>query len=99
MKTLLLVFFAFVASINIANSGPLLNDKGKSIYMAKCAPCHGGDGMKGKFGAKNLVKSRLSDEELTVIISNGKRFMPSWKKKLSEEEIKDVKAYIVTLRK
>ncbi|RYF98679.1 MAG: cytochrome c [Chitinophagaceae bacterium] len=77
----------------------LFSDKGKEIYIARCAHCHGGDGAKGKFGAKNLMKSRLNQEELTIIINNGKKLMPSWKKRLTEEEINDVKAFIITLRK
>jgi cytochrome c6 len=72
---------------------------GKAIFEDKCAKCHGDDGTKGKFGAKNLQKSRLADEDLLKIVSEGKNFMPSWKKRLSAPELQQVTDYVKTLRK
>ena len=72
---------------------------GKNIFEAKCQRCHGNDGTKGLFGAKNLQASRLENIELTAIISKGKRGMPRWEKKLSQTEIESVAAYIKSLRK
>jgi cytochrome c6 len=72
---------------------------GKAIFEDKCAKCHGEDGTKGKWGAKNLQKSRLADEDLLKIVSEGKNFMPSWKKRLSALELKQVTDYVRALRK
>lgn len=74
-------------------------NSGKEIFENKCAKCHGDDGTKGKWGAKNLQKSRLDNEELTRIVSKGKNFMPSWEKRLSKEELNSVLGYVKGLRK
>lgn len=71
---------------------------GKEIFTANCTRCHGPDGTKGKWGAKNLAASLLSDPELIRIIANGKRIMPAWKEVLTYEEIRAVREYIKTLR-
>lgn len=72
---------------------------GKELFEGKCARCHGKDGTKGRFGAKNLQLSVLNDAMLFQIISEGKSFMPSWKKKFTAIQIKMIMDYIKTLRK
>ena len=72
---------------------------GKKIFESNCVRCHGTDGTKGRWGAKNLKLSNLADGELLAIISNGKRIMPAWKHNLTKSEIELVKEYIKTLRK
>ena len=76
-----------------------LKKTGKEIFESNCARCHGTDGTKGKWGAKNLRLSNLEDNELIAIISNGKRIMPAWNYSLTKNEIEIVKDYIKTLRK
>jgi len=70
---------------------------GKKIFETNCVRCHGNDGTKGKWGAKNLKKTILTDTELQGIISNGKRVMPAWKNALTDKEIESVKEYIKIL--
>jgi cytochrome c6 len=72
---------------------------GKEIFETRCAKCHGKDGTKGLFGAINLKGSRIGDNERTATIANGRRYMPSWKGRLNEQEIKRVAEYVKTLRK
>lgn len=72
---------------------------GQQLFESKCKRCHGKDGAKGWFGAKNLQLSVLNDAMLFQTISDGKSAMPSWKKKLSPTEIKTIIDYIKTLRK
>jgi cytochrome c6 len=72
---------------------------GKEIFEQKCARCHGNDGTKGLLRAKNLKTSKLSDAEILTTITNGKLIMPSWKKRLTPEQIQQVATYIKTLRK
>lgn len=72
---------------------------GRQLFESKCKRCHGKDGAKGWFGAKNLQLSVLNDAMLFQTISEGKSAMPPWKKKLTAAEIKTIIAYIKTLRK
>jgi cytochrome c oxidase subunit II len=76
---------------------------GKAVYNQYCVACHQADG-KGMNGtlAGNFVdqKERLaqSDEALLKVIAEGKLGtigqMPAWGTTLSEEQRKDVLAYI-----
>ncbi len=88
-----------IASTNIPAALPTVSTApdAVAIYAAKCAKCHGSDGSGTekykKKGIKDFTdakwqKSR-SDAQFTASISNGKgEVMPSWKAKLSAEEIK-----------
>ncbi|TVR78595.1 MAG: cytochrome c [Chitinophagaceae bacterium] len=71
---------------------------GKALFEQNCAKCHGLDGTKGKFGAKNLQKSALTDGQYLRIIQKGKGIIPSWEKKLNADQIKDIISYIKTLK-
>ncbi|MEZ2336648.1 cytochrome c [Mucilaginibacter sp. RCC_168] len=72
---------------------------GKALFEKKCATCHGNDGTRGRWGAKNLQLSKLDNNELLNTISNGRGIMPNWGKKLSISQISSVIEYIKTLRK
>lgn len=80
-------------------------EKGKKVFVKHCAGCHGaegkGDGYK-LLGADpaNLTASatkKKSDALLLNTIHEGKSSMPSWKVRLSEQDSRDVLAYIRTL--
>ncbi|WP_188133873.1 cytochrome c [Chitinophaga sp. CF418] len=73
--------------------------EGQALYEHHCARCHGTDGARGMFGAKNLQKSLLPDTAITLQIRNGKRIMPPFKKRLTPGQINELSAYIKTLRK
>jgi mono/diheme cytochrome c family protein len=80
---------------------------GGATFKAKCAGCHGADGSAstgmGKtlkirdFGSADVQKQ--SDADLIKITTDGKGKMPSYKGKLSDQEIKDVVGFIRTLKK
>jgi mono/diheme cytochrome c family protein len=91
------VLFMSFCSVVAQKQPPILS--GRQLFEKKCAKCHGKDGTKGLFGAKNLPASKLTDSELFNIIGNGKKIMPSWQKKLSMDEIGAVIEYIKTMRK
>jgi len=84
-----------------------LAQSGADTYKAKCAMCHGADGLgdtpAGKstkvhpFNAPDVVK--MSDADLIAIVANGKEKMPAYKGKLTDAQVKDVVAYIRTLQK
>jgi|HubBroStandDraft_6_1064221.scaffolds.fasta_scaffold592363_2 mono/diheme cytochrome c family protein len=78
---------------------------GESVYKAKCAGCHGPDGV-GSTPAGKAMKVRdfhspevqkETDAELTDIISNGKNKMPKYADKLKDSEIKDLVGYVRAL--
>lgn len=85
---------------------PLLAD-GAAVYKAKCAMCHGADGAgQTKTGKTMKVKDlrseavqKLTDEEMTGIIADGKKKMPAYKAKLSAAEISELVKLIRTMKK
>lgn len=86
---------------------PASADDAAPTFKAKCAACHGADG-KGetaigkKFGLRDLASpdtQKMSDDDLTAIIADGKNKMPSYKKGLKPEEIKALVGYIRSLAK
>lgn len=97
-KTVAVAFAVLLLSESIRIMAREPAEDGKAIFEKKCTRCHGSDGTRGLFGARNLQTSRLSDEALYFTISEGRRIMPSWKKKLKPEQINQVIAYIKTLR-
>ena len=101
-----------IASLVLAVMGVLAapakaQDAGEKVYKAKCASCHGADGV-GATPAGKATKARdfcsdevkkETDEEWTTIIVKGKNKMPAYDKKITEDEIKAVVAYMRTLCK
>jgi mono/diheme cytochrome c family protein len=81
--------------------------RGKALYERHCAACHGaegkGDGYKllgpdpANFTSPS-IKGK-SDADLLKTIHEGKPNMPSWKVRLSDQQSRDVLAYIRTLSK
>jgi cytochrome c6 len=71
---------------------------GRGLYEANCARCHGLDGAKGKWGARDLRKSRMNDTAIAGQIRSGKGIMPAFEKKMSAQEIAAVLGYVKTLR-
>ena len=81
---------------------------GAAVFGSKCVVCHGKDGhglpaWKSK-GQPDLTtadwQKSHTDAQIAETIKNGKgRFMPSFKAKLSDEEIGSVVAHIRSLAK
>ncbi|MGH7229033.1 MAG: c-type cytochrome [Nitrospiraceae bacterium] len=84
-------------------------EAGRLIYERRCVVCHGpqgrGDGPEAPFLSPrpgSLVSagtSVKSDADLLAVIANGKprTAMPAWKDPLTDEQRRDVLAYIRTL--
>lgn len=84
-------------------------EQGRPIFESRCASCHGpqgrGDGPQAPFLSPrpaSLISAGTSvktDAELLAVITNGKprTSMPAWNGVLSEQERRDVLAYIRTL--
>lgn len=87
---------------------PAAGDDGAALYKQKaCTMCHGPDG-KGQTPTGKAMKARdlgsaevqkQSDDELAAVIAEGKGKMPSFKAALSPEQIKQLVAFIRTLKR
>ena len=80
---------------------------GEALYKAKCVACHGADG-KGETSVGKANKIRdlgsadvqaQSDDAIAGIIGNGKGKMPAYGKSLKPDQIKELVAYIRSLKK
>ncbi len=76
---------------------------GEATFKAKCAGCHGADG-KGKevmkttdLGGADVQK--MSDADLSKIISEGKPPKMPASKTLTPDQVKDLVSYIRSLKK
>jgi mono/diheme cytochrome c family protein len=91
MKTLKSTLVALIAMSFVAM--PAFAD-GAATYTAKCKMCH------GAAGEKNFADvASKSEADLVKITTDGKGKMPSYKGKLSDDDIKGVVAYIKSLKK
>jgi cytochrome c6 len=97
---------ALLAALAAMFVTPSMNAQDVSAtFKSKCAACHGADGtgsvMGKKMGAHDLTTAdvqKMSDAELSDIITNGKNKMPKYAS-LKPEEVKGLVAYIRSLRK
>ncbi|HUL35700.1 MAG TPA: c-type cytochrome [Candidatus Eisenbacteria bacterium] len=88
---------AVVVVLGLAGSIALAQDtaNGEKVFKAKCAGCHGADAA-GKAGMKSpSIKGKTAEEIQKVIASNAKH---AGLKSLSETDIKDLAAYLGTLK-
>ena len=80
---------------------------GEDTYKAKCAMCHGADGMASSPAGKAMKVpafnspdvAKMSEADLITVTKNGKGKMPAYAGKLNDAQIKDVVAYVRTLQK
>ncbi len=80
----------------------------QALFASKCATCHGKDGraktFKAKFNhARNLTdgawQESVSDEHLYNSIMRGKGKMPAFGKKLREEDVNALVAFVRKFKK
>ena len=80
---------------------------GAAIYKAKCASCHGADGagqtaIGKKMNLRHLGSPEVqkqTDAELYEWTAVGKNKMPAYKGKISDAEIKELVAFMRSLKK
>jgi cytochrome c6 len=80
---------------------------GADTYKAKCAMCHGADGLGATPAGKNLKAAsfkdpaivKAPDAQLIAAVKSGKNKMPAYAGKLTDNQIKAAVAYIRTLQK
>lgn len=98
---------ARAASAAVTARAAAADDAGKMTFEANCSICHGEDGSGDTpIGMSLMIPDlrsdevqKLSDAELISVVTNGKDPMPSFKDKLSADEIKGVIAYVRTFAK
>lgn len=110
----LFVIFAVAFTVSLtglAMTGEANHTSSRSaaeLYTKHCASCHGKDGQaktfKAKFNhARDLTdpawQEDASDERLFNSIMNGKRKMPAFSKKLSEQDINVLVSYVRGLKR
>jgi cytochrome c6 len=82
-------------------------NSGSDVYKAKCAMCHGTDGLAATPVAKMMkvpsfkdpAMVKMTEGQMVEATTNGKAKMPAFKDKLSAAQIKAVVAYIRALQK
>jgi cytochrome c6 len=100
---------ALAGMLCLASTAVFAQDKanGEKVYKAKCAMCHGADG-KGETATGKATKARdicsddvkkESDAAWTDIVVKGKNKMPSYDKKITDADVKDVITYMRSLCK
>ena len=102
MKKLALLLAA-CAVIALA-AAPAQAADGKALYEAKCAMCHGKDGVAKAVakGSANLNDAKWQAdtkvEAIETVITDGKGKMKGYKDKMAADEIKATAAYVKTLK-
>jgi len=102
----ILIFILVVALAGSTAQLAAAQDDAAALYKSKCQVCHGPDG-KGdtpagkKVGVRDFHSpevAKLSDTELCEITKKGKDKMPSYDKKLTDDQIKSLIKYIRSLK-
>ena len=90
-----------LALFGLAPSAGAADDAGAQTYKSNCVVCHGADGTGSPTGKSLKAPDLHSDAvqkmtaaEMITQVSDGKNNMPPFKSTLSEDQIKDVVAYV-----
>ncbi|MCW5312764.1 c-type cytochrome [Nostoc sp. KVJ3] len=104
MKKLITVILLGIAIFTFAFSSPALAAdaaSGAKVFSANCASCHAG-GKNLVNAAKSLKKADLekydmySAEAIIAQVTKGKGAMPAFGKRLKDDKIQDVAAYVLS---
>jgi len=99
--------FSLVALGVFRSTSARAAENGHDLFKAKCSMCHGEDGsgntpigqsMKARDLASPEVQAQ-SDQQLSDIIRNGKGKMPAVGKDLSDEQVRELVAFLRKLAK
>lgn len=102
--------FLTLIVVSLAFHPPACLGGDDELFIKNCASCHGKDGkaqtpIARKLGVKDLTQSKLTEAEIEKQIVEGKRDdhgkekMPSFKSKLSADEVKALVKTVKDLRK
>ncbi|MFZ0064234.1 MAG: cytochrome c [Pyrinomonadaceae bacterium] len=105
--SILLALAANSAAANLSTGTPVSARTAAELYSKHCATCHGKDGRAKTFKAKlnharNLTEpgwqEAVSDERIFNSITNGRKKMPAFAKKITEAEINSLVLFVRGLR-
>lgn len=102
MRTAAVALLAIVFVAPAFAQGP-----GADTYKAKCAMCHGADGLAATPMAKTMkvvsfkdpTMVKATDAQFIASTKDGKNKMPAYAGKLTDPQITEVVGYIRTLQK
>jgi mono/diheme cytochrome c family protein len=101
-----LVLFLFLYSCSNSTSVEekrkdvvLTSEETSSLFLIRCASCHGQDGKLGVSGAKDLSITLLDSVQIEQVISNGKGGMPGFGEVLYPNELKALVEKVISLKK
>ena len=98
---LTLAFVEIATNSQIALADTATNPTAGEVFSANCAGCHINGGNIIRRG-KNLKQKALkkygmdSIANISNLVTNGKGIMPAYKDRLSEQQIIDVSAYVLS---
>jgi mono/diheme cytochrome c family protein len=96
----MMVVMALVALI----AAPALAEDGAAVYKAKCAMCHGDNGVAKKMAEPSRsfndpkFQEAVSKDEIVKVLAEGKGKKKSMKEKLTAEQIEAVAAFVKTMK-
>jgi cytochrome c6 len=107
MKRLIQACTFIAAFTLIFSTSVFAADSGADVFKTKCASCHGASGAGDTAMGKSMKLRDLgsaevqsqSDADLTNVIAKGKKPMPGYEGKLTNDQIQDLVKYIRTLKK
>jgi len=74
-------------------SGTANLDNGARLYREACLPCHGPTGAGGEGGGAALARG-LTREAALGVIAAGRDTMPAFRASYSDQELRDLAAYV-----
>jgi cytochrome c6 len=92
---------AVLVALGVLGSSARAQGAGAATYKTKCAVCHGPDGKGETNKIRDLSSAdvqKQSDAELTTIITDGKGKMPAYGKSLKADQVKELVAFIRSLK-
>ena len=100
LKTGLLAALSLSCMFALAHASDIYN--GREVYEMHCQTCHGMDGQAMEPGVPDFSRGEslyLPDIDLVQRLRDGDGHLPSYRGLLSDEELRDVVAYIRTLQR
>lgn len=95
-----LVAIVVLSVCAIAQAADVFN--GREVYELHCQTCHGMDGMPIEPGVPDFSRGDslfAPDSDLVQRLRDGNGHLPSYRGLLSDEELRDVIAYLRTLQR
>lgn len=97
--------FMIAGVLAAALTGSVAAQSAADLYKSKCQGCHGANGKASFFGKRMGAKAfsdpdvaKMSEADFIKVITDGKNKMPSYKGKLTDDQIKSLAMYIKDMK-